>query len=477
MSGAGEHLLFLTGRLAEAGLRRVLEGMAPCPFRWEVRDLGLQVAGLMTADMLRRRLRREQLAGFDRVIVPGRCRGDLDQVSAELGLPFSRGPDEMKDLPRHFGRGMSPPDLSRQDVLIFAEIVDAPQSDIATILARARRYRQDGADVIDLGCLPATAFPHLEETVQALRQEGFTVSVDSLEADELRRGGRAGADYLLSLSEDSLDLADEVAATPILIPRRHGDLESLIRAARTLDARGRPYLADAILDPIHFGFTESLVRFRDLRRALPDARIMMGVGNLTELTDADSAGINALLFGVISELHINAVLATEVSPHCASAVREADAARRMMFAARTEGSLPRDFSDRLLALRARRPFPDSPEEIAATARQVKDPNFRIQVSRTGIHAYNRDGLRTAAEPYAFWPQLGLEQDASHAFYMGVELARAHHAFLLGKRYQQDDDLDWGAALPPRTDDRSAQKGEGTTLTHRLRDGTLPPDKT
>ncbi|MDE3012065.1 MAG: dihydropteroate synthase [Pseudomonadota bacterium] len=479
MSGttaATPRLLFLTGRLAEPGLRRILEGMAPCPFSWEVRELGLQVAGLMTADMLRRRLQPAQLAGFDGVVVPGRCRGDLDAVAAELGVPITRGPDEMKDLPRHFGRGLTPPDLSRHEVLIFAEIVDAPHAGIEAIVERARRYRRDGADVIDLGCLPETPFPQLEDAVRALKHEGFRVSVDSLHTDDLRRGARAGADYLLSLSEDTLFLADEVAATPVLIPRTHGDLESLLRAARALDARGRPYLADAILDPIHFGFTESLVRFRDLRKALPQAQIMMGVGNLTELTDADTAGINALLFGVISELRINAVLATEVSPHCASAVREADAARRMMFAARAEDSLPRDFSDRLLALRARRPFPDTPEEIAAMATQVRDPSFRIQVSRAGIHAYNRDGLRSAAEPYALWPQLGLENDAGHAFYMGVELARAHHAFLLGKRYQQDEDLDWGAALPPRQDDRLARKTQGITLTHQLREPQGGPEK-
>ena len=54
-------------------------------------------------------------------------------------------------------------DLSRYDVLIFAEIVEATALDVAGILARAQRYRGDGADVIDLGCLPDTPFPHLEE--------------------------------------------------------------------------------------------------------------------------------------------------------------------------------------------------------------------------------------------------------------------------------------------------------------------------
>lgn len=469
MSEAIEHLLFLTGRLAEPGLRKILDSLTPCPFTWEVREIGLQVAGLMTADMLKRRLKPEQLVGFDRIVVPGRCRGDLDALSAQFGKTFVRGPDEMKDLPRYFGRGRAPADLSRQDVMIFAEIVDAPQSTIDKILERAQRYRRDGANVIDIGCLPDTPFPQLEDIVKTLKQEGFQVSVDSLEVEDLKRGALAGADYLLSLHEDTLWLADEVEATPILIPKQHGDLDALIRSAQILTKKGKPFFVDAILDPIHFGFTDSIVRFQKLRAALPEARIMMGVGNLTELTDADTAGINAILFGIISELRINAVLATEVSPHCQSAVREADAARRMMFAAREEGALPRDFSDALLMLRARRPFPDTPEEILAMSQYVKDPNFRIQISRDGIHAYNRDGFRSAQDPYAFWPQLGLENDASHAFYMGVELARAHHAWLLGKRYEQDEDLNWSAALPPADENKLKQKAEGLTLTHQLRE--------
>ena len=40
---------------------------------------------------------------------------------------------------------------------------------------------------------------------------------------------------------------------------------------------------------------------------------MMGVGNLTELTEADTSGINALLFGIGAELNIAVVLTTQVS--------------------------------------------------------------------------------------------------------------------------------------------------------------------
>jgi hypothetical protein len=117
----------------------------------------------------------------------------------------------------------------------------------------------------------------------------------------------------------------------------------------------------------------------------------------------------------------------------------------MLYAARESSSLPRGFGDALLALRSLDPFPYSRDEIAATAAQIKDPSFRVQISAEGIHVYNRDGLRTSSDPFDLYPQLGLERDGSHAFYMGVELARAQIAWELGKRYVQDQPLDWGCA--------------------------------
>ncbi|WP_036236566.1 DUF6513 domain-containing protein, partial [Methylibium sp. T29-B] len=51
-----EHIVFLTGRLAQPSLERVLAGIEPPAFTWEVREIGLQVAALMTTDMVRRRV-------------------------------------------------------------------------------------------------------------------------------------------------------------------------------------------------------------------------------------------------------------------------------------------------------------------------------------------------------------------------------------------------------------------------------------
>lgn len=455
-----ERILFLTGKLAEANLRRVLEAMQSDAFTAEIRQLGLNVAGLMTAEMIKRRLAPP--ADVDRIVVPGRCRGDLEALSRHYGIPVQRGPDELKDLPAFFGQGAHQHNLDHYDIRMFAEIVDAPALAVEQILHRARQFRDAGADVIDLGCLPDTPFPHLAEAVQALRGAGYSVSVDSMNSDELLAGGRAGADYLLSLNEDTLWLADEVAAVPVLVPRTPGDVASLLRAMDCLDGRQRAYLADPVLDPVLLGFTESIARYRYLRRQRPEAAMLMGVGNVTELTDADTAGINALLIGIATELGITSILTTQVSAHACRALAEADAARRMMFAARADNSLPRNIDARLMAVHERRPFPYSRVEIEETAAAIRDPSYRVQVSAEGIHVYNRDGLHTAADPFELFPHLAFGDDTSHAFYMGAELARAQIALQLGKRYVQDQELAWGCATDtPRPAPATAEPPAGT----------------
>ena len=466
-----EHILFLTGRLAQPSLERVLAGIEAPPFTWEVRELGLQVAALMTAEMIQRRL---ELPGqVDRILVPGRCRGDVDALSRHFGVAVQRGPEELKDLPQFFNRAARPITLDEHAVAIFAEIVDAPRLSVDAIVARARSLRAEGADVIDLGGLPETRFDHLADSVAALKSEGFKVSVDSVDPQELLSGARAGADYLLSLTLDTLWLADEVAATPVLIPRTPADEASLFEAVEIMQRQGRAFLADAILDPIPFGLTASIVRYHRLRERFPTAPIMMGIGNLTELTEADTSGINALLLGICAELNVAAVLTTQVSGHARRAVKEADWARRIMHAAQRHRTLPKGLADALMTVHAKQPFPDTPEEIAAIAAQVRDPNFRVQVSARGLHVYNRDGLREGRGAFELWPQLGLEGDAAHAFYMGVELAHAEIAHKLGKRYVQDQPLDWGCAVDAKAADLNAWCAPGTTLARARTTEELP----
>jgi dihydropteroate synthase-like protein len=455
-----ENILFLTGHLARPRLEAVLQGMQP-DFAWTVLDIGVQVAALMTEDIIARRL--PNALDADRIMLPGRCRADLDTLSARFGIPFVKGPDELKDVPIHFGRARKAADMTQYDIQIFAEIVDASALSIEAILKRSEDYARAGANVIDLGCLPDTPFPHLEEAIAALKEKGFKVSVDSANADELLRGGKAGADFLLSLDEDTLGIADQVSSTPVLIPKDHGDMASLYRAMDALDAKGRSYLADPVLDPINFGFMTSLERYAEMRRERPKAEMLMGTGNLTELTDADTTGITAVLLGICAELHIKNVLVVQVSPHTRRTVQEHDLARRIMYAARAEHDLPKDYDDGLLCLHSRRPFPLAAEEIAENAAAVRDKNFRVEIAEDGIHIFNRDGHHVAEEALALYPKLDVEKDGAHAFYLGTELAKAETAWQLAKRYAQDEPLDWGVAADAPVEDTTKFKETGHTL--------------
>jgi dihydropteroate synthase-like protein len=459
-----ERVLFLTGRLAQSRLEKVLQGMEPTAFDWSVFSVGVKVAALMTEPILMRRLPRPINA--DRVVVPGRCRADLTRLAQEFGVSFQRGPDELKDLPIFFGRARAALDLSRHALRIFAEIVDASQMGLEAVVARAEVLRAEGADVIDLGCLPDTPFPHLEDSVRELKARGLAVSVDSADPDELRRGGIAGADYLLSLTEHNLAITEETGARPVLIPAQHGDLASLYRAAEEAQRRGLSAILDPVIDPIHFGFAESLARYRDVRARLPDAEMLMGTGNLTELTDADSVGVTAVLLGICSELAIANVLTVHVSSHTRRTIQEHDAARRIMYAAAADHSLPRGYGRALLQVHDQKPFPYASREIAESSSQVKDDNYRIEAAEDGIHVYNRAGHFVAQDAFALFDKLGVETNGAHGFYLGAELTKAEIAFQLGKRYAQDEALDWGCAVDRRAEDRTRLSEAGHTLRSR-----------
>jgi dihydropteroate synthase len=184
------------------------------------------------------------------------------------------------------------------------------------------------------------------------------------------------------------------------------------------------------------------------------------------LTDADSVGVTALLLGICSELAIANVFTVHVSSHTRRTIQEHDAVRRVMFAAAADHSLPRGYGRALLQVHDQKPFPYSGEEIAESAAQVKDRNYRIEAAEDGIHIYNRAGHFVAQEAFALFDKLGVEADGAHAFYLGAELTKAEIAFQLGKRYAQDEPLDWGCATDRRAEDRTRLSEAGHTLRSR-----------
>jgi dihydropteroate synthase len=180
--------------------------------------------------------------------------------------------------------------------------------------------------------------------------------------------------------------------------------------------------------------------------------MLMGIGNLTELTAADSTGVNALLIAVCQELGIRAVLTTEVIAWARGSVREVDVARRLMHYAVTGNVLPKGIDDRLVTVKDPVVLTYDEQELRALQAQITDPNFRIFADRSAITVLNNRLFIRGTNIQAIFDQLDVE-DPAHAFYLGKELARAHLAMVLGKTYRQEGALSWGY-LTPADDPRS-----------------------
>ena len=435
------HYLFLTGKIAAPSLRSLLRGMEP-PFEYDVHVMPITVAALAECGWISRHL--PDVSDYDAVYIPGLCQGPISVLQERAGeVPVKRGPDHLKDIPGFFELEGERVSLEGYDITILAEIVDAHLLSEGELVLSAARYREKGADIIDLGGPVAGEFPGVAAKVDILRKEGLRVSVDTCDPGSLRSAAKAGAELLLSVNGSNMKSILDLGCRVVVIPDfQDRSLDSLERNIELLENSGVPYLADPILDPFPFGLVGSLERYILFRKRHPDTPMLMGTGNQTELMEADSTGITALMAAICSELAIEAVLTTSVVSWAAGAVSEFDRARRLMFWARESKVLPKHAKAGLVTLRDLPHKQFSTEELEEMKRSVRDSNYRIFLSTPGIVVFNCDTLATGRSAKEIWDKLDIA-DAAHAFYIGRELERAETAMKLGKRYVQDQPLDWG----------------------------------
>ena len=442
-----EQIHFVTGRLAEHSLREMLEELAPrIGFRFTVEVLPITVAALMTTEWVAARI--DVPPETQRVVLPGYCGGDLAIVQrAALGKTIERGPRDLRRLPEFFGAPAPRDDYGAYDIEIIAEINHVPRLSLASVLTEAKRLAAEGADVIDLGCDPGDAWSGIGELVRALKAEGHRVSIDSLNPQEIEPAVRAGAELVLSVNHANREAAADWGCEVVVIPDSPRESSSLDETVEYLASRGVRMRLDAVLEPIGFGFAGSVARYAQLRERYPDAEILMGIGNITELVDADSAAANVLLLGICQELGIRSVLTTEVVHWAQSSVRECDLARRLMHYAVMHNTLAKHLEPRLIPLRGTQPVAQGAAALDRLAAEIKDNNYRIfaeddrlHLISAGMHLQGSDPFLLFAELLARGPK---NLDAGHAFYLGYEMAKAVTALTLDKEYRQDEALDWG----------------------------------
>ncbi|MBN1358177.1 DUF4346 domain-containing protein, partial [Candidatus Bathyarchaeota archaeon] len=239
-------------------------------------------------------------------------------------------------------------------------------------------------------------------------------------------------------------------------------LEEIMEKAARLGMKR--VMADLILEPSNV--LESMVAFRDFAFRNPDVPLFVGVSNVTELFDADSVGVNALLALLSSEVNASMLLATEKSSKAKGTVREEAVAAKMMFLAKRRGSVPKDLGIDLLILKDKRKHEEEydktleedahvtmAKEEAELSTLDRQGIFRIIVDRnaenivalhfTSAEADKPSNIikgKTAETVYAKIVETGLITRLDHAAYLGNELAKAEIGLKTGKEYIQDHEL-------------------------------------
>jgi dihydropteroate synthase-like protein len=278
------------------------------------------------------------------------------------------------------------------------------------------------------------------------------VSIDSFNVREIELAVRAGAELVLSVNRSNRESAADWGAEVVVVPDEVRTLRGLDESIEQLTRDGVRFRLDPILEPIGCGFAVSLGRYLEVRRRYPDLEMLMGIGNLTELSEADSAPINLVLLGFCQELGIRSVLTTQVINWARTCVRECDLARRMTNFAVRQGVPPKHVAPQFVMLRDEKILEKGDAELVRLREQIRDHNYRLFAESGMLHLISAGLYLSDRDPFSLFDRLlataPKNVDASHAFYLGFELCKAAIALTLGKNYEQDEALDWGILTRP-----------------------------
>jgi dihydropteroate synthase-like protein len=446
-----ENFHFVTGKLAEPAVRTCVAKIAKeLGFSYSIGVMPITVAALMTPKWLLRHL--EVPEKTTRVVVPGYLAEGLETVQASVAYPVSSGPKDIRDLPSFFGKKVTiSEDYGQYSIDILAEINFAPRLELAILLKQAQQLVADGANLIDLGCDPGSQWTKVADAVKCLKDAGIRCSIDTFDPWEALQATRAGAELVLSVNRSNRQAALDWGCEVVIVPDSTNEEDYLASIEESVDLLNQQkvnFRIDPILEPIGCGFAASLLRYHGVRKHFPEAPMMMGIGNLTELTDCDSAGINVLLLALCEEWAIHSILTTQVIPWAQSSVRECNLGRKLVAYALRHQIPPKRIDPGLVMLRDPKVLRYDEEAIANLVQSVRDNNYRIFIAEDQLHLVAANVHLTGTDPFEIMDRLMKQPesknvDPSHAFYLGFELAKALTALTLGKHYDQDVALQWG----------------------------------
>ena len=124
--------------------------------------------------------------------------------------------------------------------------------DDAAILRLAEHFRDSGADLIDLGCIPGESWGRVGEVTRMLVDRGFRVSIDSFDRREVEDAVAAGAELVLSCNSTNIDWAEQLDVEFVLIPDAPFGLDSLAVTIERLQRAGYDFNLFGIRQAFHF---------------------------------------------------------------------------------------------------------------------------------------------------------------------------------------------------------------------------------
>ncbi len=449
-----DHYLFVTGRLAEPSLRRMLPDLAECfDFQYSVAVMPITVAALMSTPWVADRLQVPE--PVTRILLPGHCRGDCEVLQARVGRPVERGPTDLHDLPRYFRQKNWPATVGDEFHLRLAAVIkDASESPRPQIHQQAESLLRDGADVIALSHEDGQPWPAARKIIQSLVETGYRVWVRSTSAQVQKAAIAAGAEFVEPFRLEAADLWRQRKTTAVVTPQLPGTWDGVDDKIAWLEKHKVPWILQLCLAPIGMGFATSLFQLYEATAKWENAVMSMDLCSLLIHSRADSAPMLLLLLGLAEELGVRYVLTTQSVNTARSSVRECNWIRLLTATANRYGVSIRNLDSQLAMLRDPQAADDR-ELIDDLAIRLSDPSPRIFVSGQELRVlgFGRDIRGTDA--YDVFEQL-LEAAATSkrsltartAFYLGYEMAKAGIAGQLGKNYAQDEALHWGMHTVP-----------------------------
>ncbi|UCH01895.1 MAG: dihydropteroate synthase-like protein [Candidatus Bathyarchaeota archaeon] len=514
-------ILIVTGQLAKQSVEKHAFASSN---ETEVLALPVSVAALLTPSQIAAEIQKRKVRGFDLILVPGLVKGNLSVIEELSTIPVFKGPKYVADLPlvlKHINditlsksvpacelfknelqqqalQALERVEQNRNTLLkkpgnvlvgnvaigkafpmrVMAEILDAPLLSDHDLLKQAAYYRESGAQIIDIGMIQGQSRPKdAERAVRVVKQSlNLPVSIDTFDLSEAKAAIRGGADILLSVDAGNVEEVAKLSSNimVVVVPTNHREgyfpkgvservtaLEENIKQSVELGIKN--IIGDIILDPVNMpGIVESICAYKEFSQRNPEIPLLCGVGNVTELLDADTVGANALLAGIASELDVSILLTTEGSNKARGSVKELATASKLMFLAKKRNSAPIDLGLDLLLLKDKRlrdePYDRQVDECTRVIRakvfeeDYHDPKgvFKILVDRkekrlvaTRFVGKTQEEIimgETAEEMIMTIVNMGFISSLSHAAYVGKELYKAEIALKTGKTFIQDEPL-------------------------------------